>query len=101
MLKESADSMIEILKDLFNRILDEEKIPTDQTNTLVIVIYKQDDALNLEKDTTMNLLSQVYKLFRQVIKADELLSQTPTGQRTRQGSEKNLTQYNTYRQSES
>uniref|UniRef100_A0AAR5Q9X0 Reverse transcriptase domain-containing protein n=1 Tax=Dendroctonus ponderosae TaxID=77166 RepID=A0AAR5Q9X0_DENPD len=67
MLTQGGDILVEQLEILFNKCLENEDIPQDWTNALVIIIHKKGDTENLENYRHISLLSKIYKLFSKII----------------------------------
>lgn len=67
MLKIGGRKIEQILKILFNKIVDEGKIPQDWYNSEVILIFKKGDNTNIENYRPISILSHLYKLLTKII----------------------------------
>lgn len=64
-LKQASEVLIEEL--LLNKCLDQECVPENWKNSLVIVICKQKNPEDLENYRPINLFSQIYNTFSKII----------------------------------
>lgn len=67
MLKEGGPNLHTELRQLFNRCLEQGRIPQDWLETEVILIHKKGDIKNLDNYRPISLLSQLYKTFTRII----------------------------------
>lgn len=67
MLKAGGDQLMKQLKNLFNQCLQEEKIPANWHNAVVVLLHKKGDKTRLENYRPISLLSQIYKLLTKIL----------------------------------
>lgn len=67
MLKIGGEEIEGILKILFDKIIEEGKIPQDWYNSEVILIFKKGDNTDIENYRPISILSHLYKLLTKII----------------------------------
>ena len=67
MMKIGGRKIEQILRILFNKIVEEGKIPKDWHNSEVILIFKKGDNTNIENYRPISILSHLYKLLTKII----------------------------------
>lgn len=67
MLKEAQEIVIPQLKHLFNLCIEQQTIPTNWNEAIIVIVFKKGDRTMLENYRPISLLSQMYKLFTRII----------------------------------
>lgn len=62
LIKEGEDELMKYLNILFNRCIEEMKLPDDWNNPIIVLIYKKGDKIKLENYGPISLFSQTYNL---------------------------------------
>lgn len=67
MVKMGGDPVIQFLKEIFNRCLEEGRIPEKWESATVILLFKKGNKSDLNNYRPISLLSQLYKLLTKII----------------------------------
>jgi exonuclease III len=67
LLKRTETAIIQILKQLFNDILDTETIPKQWTESVTILLHKKGDKNRIENYRPISLMSNLYKVFSKIL----------------------------------
>lgn len=66
-IKNGGDAILEILKILFNKCLEEAEIPEEWNNAMIVLLHKKGDRSNIANYRPVSLMSNLYKLFIRII----------------------------------
>ena len=66
-IKFGGDTMLSAIAALFNKCLEEGKVPESWENAMIILLHKKGDITKLENYRPISLLSTLYKLYMKII----------------------------------
>ncbi|KAJ2946424.1 hypothetical protein O0L34_g12464 [Tuta absoluta] len=82
-LKVGLDILVGLLRDIFNKVLKEQRVPSQWTESEITLLYKKGDPSDVSNYRPISLMSSLYKLFSQCILArigPKIDSKQPTEQ---------------------